>query len=162
MMRQHNDTRLLLFYLDQAFGRRGWHGPTLSAALRGVTVREAAWKPGPRRNSIWDLVLHAAFWKFTVRKRLDPARAGIFPRSPANFPSLPANPRARDWKADVALLRAEHQRLVSLVERFPPAGWHRKIRGTRYVPVEQVAGIAAHDLYHCGQVSLSRKLYESA
>src|SRR5688572_24602893 len=101
MPRRNPETDLLLFYLDQAFGRRGWHGPTLSAALRGVRPDEAAWKPQPKRNSIWQLVLHAAFWKSTVRQRLDPQRAeGPFPRSPANFPAIPETPTPRDWARD--------------------------------------------------------------
>ena len=157
MSRIHPEVRMLLFYLDQAFGRRGWHGPTLSAAIRDVSVRQALWRPGPGRNTIWELVLHTAFWKYEVRRRLtgDTAR---FPRSPRNFPRMPEQPTARAWADDVALLKAEHARLVTIVRRFPAARLHRKIRGTRYIPAEQIAGIAAHDLYHCGQISLLKRL----
>src|SRR6185503_2965387 len=38
MQVKRGDAALLLFYLDQAFGRRGWHGPTLSALVRNVGV----------------------------------------------------------------------------------------------------------------------------
>jgi hypothetical protein len=157
MSRAHPDIRMLLFYLDQAFGRRGWHGPTLTAALRGVTVGRALWRPGPGRNTIWELVLHTGFWKHEVGRRLtgDPAP---FSRSPRNFPRMPEDPTARAWEDDVALLKVEHANLVATVQKYPPAKLHRKIPGTRYIPAEQIAGIAAHDLYHCGQISLLKRL----
>jgi len=157
MSRAHPEIRMLLFYLDQAFGRRGWHGPTLSAAVKGVSTRQALWRLSPGRNTIWELVLHAAFWKHEVRKRLT-GDEGRFARSPRNFPRVPAQPTDGAWADDVALLHSEHARFVAMVEKFPAAKLHRKIPGTRYVPVEQIAGIAAHDLYHCGQISLLRRL----
>jgi hypothetical protein len=151
---------LLLFYLDQAFGRRGWHGPTLSAALQNVTLRQALWRPA-RGHTIWELVLHTAYWKFAVRRRLSglTGERGRFPHPGVNWPRLPADPSATEWGSDVALLKSEHAKLVALVERFPPAALHRKIRGTRFIPAEQIAGIAAHDLYHCGQIGLIKRLY---
>jgi hypothetical protein len=157
----HPEIRLLLFYLDQAFGRRGWHGPTLSAALRKVSVRQALWRPGPRRHNIWELVLHTAYWKFAVRRRLTrlTGERGRFPHPGVNWPRLPADPSANEWTSDLVLLKSEHAKLVALVERFPRAALHRKIRGTRFIPAEQIAGIAAHDVYHCGQISLLKRLY---
>jgi hypothetical protein len=161
MMRRHPETALLLFYLEQAFGRRGWHGPTLSAAVRDVTVEIARWRPGTQGHSIWELVLHAAFWKHTVRQRLTGERSR-FSRSPRNWPQVPEAGGAAEWRADVDLLKEEHGRLIAVVDAFPGARLHRKIAGTRYVPVEQILGIAAHDLYHCGQISLIKRLHESA
>ena len=161
MRRRHSEIELLLFGLDQAFGRRGWHGPTLSAAVRDVPPEMAVWRPRPQGNSIWELVLHTAFWKHTVRSRLTRDRSR-FPRSPRNFPRLPPDPGAAEWAADIDLLREEHARLTQVVEGFPSARLHREIPGTRYVPVEQIQGIAAHDLYHCGQISLIKRLYASA
>jgi hypothetical protein len=154
--------RLLLFYLDQAFGRRGWHGPTLSAAVRDLSPGDAAWRPAPGRHSIWELVLHTAYWKYAVRRRLAPAESGRFSRSPANWPAVPEEPTARSLADDVALLANEHAKLVAVVRGFPPAKLHRKIAGTRFIPAEQIAGIAAHDLYHCGQIGLLKRLREDS
>lgn len=157
MPRRDPQIELLLFSLDQAFGRRGWHGPTLTGAIRGVSAAEALWRAAPGRNTIWELVLHTAFWKHTVRERLTGERTR-FPGSPRNFPEQPAEPDGARWQADIELLRTAHRELVATVERFSAARLHRKIPGTRYVPVEQIAGIAAHDVYHAGQISLLRRL----
>ena len=158
--RRDSQIRLLLFCLDQAFGKRGWHGPTLSAALRNVPLSVALWRPAPERHNIWELVLHAAYWKFAVRRRLTRETAGRFSRPGTNWPRLPADPSASEWENDVATLKSEHAKLVKLVEGFAPGRLHRRIAGTRFIPLEQIQGIAAHDLYHCGQISLLKRLQE--
>ena len=160
MKSPHPATRLLLLYVDQAYGRRGWHGPTLSAAVRNVPVSTALWRPAHGRHNIWELVLHAAYWKFAVRRRLTQDSGSRFSRPGVNWPRLPANPTAAEWDNDVATLKSEHAKLVALVQGFSPARLHRHITGTRFIPVEQIQGIAAHDLYHCGQISLLKRLQE--
>ncbi len=50
---------LLLWNLQPPPGRRSWHGgPTPVGALRGVSAAQAAWRPTPRRKSIWEMALH--------------------------------------------------------------------------------------------------------
>ncbi|MBI4421073.1 MAG: DinB family protein [Gemmatimonadetes bacterium] len=158
MRRLRAETRLLLFYLDQAFGRRGWHGTTLGAAVRAVTPRQALWRPRPGRHNIWELVLHTAFWKYEVRRRLTGGDGRAFPHPGDDWPRLPERADARAWKQDVALLRAEHACFCRMVERFPAGRLHRRMPGTRFIPMEQIQGIAAHDLYHCGQIQLLKRL----
>ena len=52
MAKQDPRITALLGVMEQAYGKRGWHGPTLRGALRGVTPKQALWKPSPERNSI--------------------------------------------------------------------------------------------------------------
>ena len=61
---------VLIAMVDEGFEGKAWHGPTLRGSLRGVTARQAAWRPAPRRHNIWELTVHAAYWKHTVRRRL--------------------------------------------------------------------------------------------
>ena len=60
----------LLSMIDEAFDGRAWHGPTLRRAVAGVTPAQAAWRPAPGRHSIREVVLHAAYWKHEVRRRI--------------------------------------------------------------------------------------------
>ena len=108
--RQAVDPRieLLLEILDQAFDRRGWHGTTLRGALRGVTPAEALWRPGPDRHNVWELTIHAAYWKYAVRRRLAGEATGSFERKPSNWPDIPDPPDPKAWKKDIELLEAEH------------------------------------------------------
>ena len=148
-------TRVLIDNLEQAFDAHAWHGTPLAHALRGVTARQALWRPGPRRHNIWELVLHTAYWKHIVRQRLG-GEAGTFPHAGANWPRLPESTTDRALARDVKLLREQHRLLVRTVKGFPAARLRRP--GKRWSPIEEILGIAAHDLYHCGQIQLLKRL----
>ena len=151
---------LLLQVLDQAFSGRSWNGATLRSALRGLTPASALWRPGPGRPRIWDYLLHCAYWKHTVRRRISAASIGDFPRSPANFPAVPARPTAVALRADIRLLEAEHRALRALVERMPARQLEQ--RAGRWRHEEQIHGVAAHDCYHTGQIQLIKRLAATA
>jgi hypothetical protein len=148
---------MLLEFLDEAFDRKSWHGPNLWGSVRGVRAEEAAWRPGPGRHNIWELVLHAAYWKYVVRRRLTGEQRGSFVLSGSNFFERPqGDPSQAAWKADTAILLQEHRQLREVIyglsltaEAAPPIA--RLIRG-----------IAAHDLYHAGQIRLLRRLCPAA
>ncbi len=149
---------LLLQVLEEAFTRRGWQGATLSQAVAGLTPREALWRPGAGRHNIWELVLHTAFWKHVVRYRVLGERPPRFPRSPRNYPAIPARPDAAAWRADVALMKREHRLMLDAVRNLGPQRLDASVGGSKWRVTEQIFGIAAHDLYHTGQIRLLRAL----
>lgn len=149
---------LLLDVYDQAFHAPAWHGTPLAGSLRGVTWRQALKRPRRGRNSIWELVLHTAYWKCVIRRRLTRDPAVEFPRAPANFPAVPGRPDAASWRRDVALLKEEHRRLRDVIARFPGGQLGRKAWHSRWTNAESIYGIASHDLYHAGQIQLVKRL----
>jgi uncharacterized damage-inducible protein DinB len=157
--------KLLSENLQPAPGRRGWHGgPTPVGALRGMTAEQASWRPAAARKNVWELALHIAYWDYAVRRRLEGARGEgrdeRFPRSPSNWPAVPAMADAAGWAADVRLLREEHARLVEAVRRVPPAWLARTPPGVRrWTYGELIVGIAQHDAYHTGQIQLVKRLW---
>ena len=157
MPRDRRVTLLLAVY-DQAFDRRAWHGTGLWGALRGLPPSRALWRPGRGRHNIWEIVLHAAYWKYIVRRRLTRDPALSFPRAGSNWPKLPPRPDAAAWRRDRALLREEHRLLRAVIARFPAArldarGWH-----SSWTNAQHVYGIASHDLYHTGHIQLLKAL----
>jgi hypothetical protein len=152
---------LLLEIMDQAFDQKSWHGTTLRGALRGLTPDEALWRPAPGRHNVWELTLHAAYWKYAVRRRLAGAAIGSFDRKPSNWPAIPDPADLRAWKRDVAFLDAEHRRLREVVSELTPATLRlRSPRGV-WTYAEEIHGVAAHDLYHTGQIQLIKRLLSS-
>lgn len=138
----------LLQSLDTAFDKRSWHGTTLLGALRSVGAKNAA-RRVLGRKTVWEQVLHAAYWKQRILNKLTgPAR---FPRKGSNWPAMPASPDETSWRADVQLLRTIHRDLRAAVASLPTKRLDAKT-------VWLIHGAAAHDLYHAGQIKLLLRL----
>jgi uncharacterized damage-inducible protein DinB len=149
---------LLLELLDQAYERQAWHGPNLKGSLRGLTAAEAGRRPAPGRHSIHDIVLHAAYWKYTVRRRLTGERRGSFPVAGSNWFTLPGRLTGAAWREARDLLEEMHRRLRESIVNLPPERLDELSPGTKHTHARLIYGIASHDLYHAGQIQLLKRL----
>jgi hypothetical protein len=145
--------------LERAFAKKSWHGTTLRGALRSVTAEEAIWRPAPGRHNIWELAVHAAYWKYAVRRRLTNERRGTFPLKGSNwFPRPATTDAAGKWSADLQLLDRMHGTLLEAVASLHDDVLQRRVPGSSFTYNELISGSAAHDLYHAGQIQLLRRL----
>lgn len=149
---------LLIEMIDQAFDHPSWHGTNLRGSLKGLKLDQLLWRPGPKRNSIWDLALHSAYWKYAVHRRMTGGEKGQFPRKPSNYPAIPKNPDRKAWHKDLALLVEWHNKLRQAIVDFPPSRWSDRPAESKYNFMQTVYGVASHDLYHAGQIQLLKKL----
>jgi len=149
----------ILRLLDPPKDFKLWHGgPTITGCLRGVDAREASWRPGNERSSIWMLTLHIAYWKYAVRRRLVGLPQGSFPRQPSNFPAMPEFRTEEAWKKDRQLLTSEDRKLVEVIRGMAPEDFTETLpSGNR--TADQLFGIAIHDAYHIAQIQLIKRLY---
>jgi DinB superfamily len=154
----HPEIENLLGLLDEAYKRAAWHGPNLRGSIRGLTAKEAAWRPKAGRHNIWEIVVHAAYWKYTVRRRLLGEKRGSFSLSGSNWFPRPADRGEKAWRADIAMLDGEHQRLIAAVSVVEPESLDLSARGSKTVTRRLIAGIALHDVYHAGQIQLIKRL----
>src|SRR5439155_13363402 len=140
--------------LERAYDHKSWHGTNLRGSIRGLTPRLAAWRPAAGRHNIWELVVHAAYWKYAARRWLSGDEDLSFPLAGSNFwerpgvrgvrlpPSRAARNTARFgetrrrlgeggqanlWRADVRLLDDQHRLLLETVSRVPLAQLHRRL-----------------------------------
>jgi DinB family protein len=150
-------TEALLDALDEGFDRAAWHGPNLTSALRGVTFKQAAWRPAPARHNIWELVVHLAYWKYRVRQRLVNGKPGEFPERGTNWFARSTGLTEKLWRRDLALLKEQHRLLRETVRGLGPPRLRMIFKGRRLA--DHVRGIAFHDIYHAGQIQLLKKLH---
>src|SRR5437764_9232888 len=111
---------LLLRLLDQAYERKSWHGPNLRGSLRGVSAAVAAHRPGEGRHNIWEVTLHAAYWKYVVRRRLLGEKRGSFPLKGSNWFVRPVTLSEAAWQVDLALLERMHWAMREAVASLKP------------------------------------------
>ncbi len=148
----------LLAAMEEAFERKAWHGPNLRGSIRGLDPAVACRRPAKGRHSIWELVVHAAYWKYAVRRRLMGDKRGSFAFKGSNWFSRPDAPSAAAWAQDVALLVAEHRALMKAARALDPGRLHRPSAGSRATPAALLRGIAFHDVYHAGQIQLLKRM----
>lgn len=155
------EVRQLLAIIDQAFDRTSWHGTNLRGSIRRVSVDQAAWRPNPGRHNIWETVVHAAYWKYAVSRRFTGSARGSFPLKGSNWFKRPELRTQQAWKADVELLDHMHRILRESVTSISPKDLVRTPEGKKVSNFTLLSGIAAHDLYHAGQIQLLKKLYSA-
>lgn len=156
---------LLLNHLDYTFEKEAWQ-PSLAMAVQGLTAAQAAWRPGPNRHSIWQIVRHVARWKQVTLE----AWRGSQPLFSGQGATERFNEVMRtdwseasrtdaDWRADV---RALHDVSLAVRERAANADAEELLRpfpGEDWGPaVLRVLRMATHDVYHAGQIRYLRAL----
>ena len=158
---QSDQRALLLRLIDEGFNKTAWHGPNLRGSIRGVGVKEAVWRSRAGRRNIAEIVVHCAYWKYAVRRRLRGDKRGSFPLQGSNWFALPTRLTKQQWQDYAALLADEHRTLRDAIATLP---WSRlsKAAGNRLEPVPHVYGAAMHDIYHAGQICTIKALYKQA
>jgi hypothetical protein len=144
--------QLLLDVLDAGFNKPSWHGPNLANSFRGLDPKTAA-RQVHGRKSVWQQVLHAAYWKQRVLNKVIGTQK--FPRAGSNWPKLPKTITTRAWKEDQQLLHDIHRQLRAAVASLDMKSASPKLKHMIY-------GAAAHDVYHAGQIKLLRRLFGTA
>lgn len=151
----------LVATIDQAYNKTSWHGTNLRGSVRRVSAAQAAWRPAPGRHNIWEIVVHAAYWKYAATRRFSGGARGSFPLKGSNWFSRPAGPPSsahRAWKNDRDLLDEMHDALRAAIIRLPSNELARTPPGKKVSNFALISGVAAHDLYHAGQIQLLKRL----
>jgi hypothetical protein len=149
---------LVLALLDEGYSRKTWHGPNLRQSLKGVSASQAAWRPAPGRHNIWELAVHAAYWKYAARRRIEGGKRGSFILKGSNFFARPEEGNATEaaWRADLALLEREHQALEEAIIRVLKTPRAKKLLPALY-------GVAFHDVLKKFQaLRLRTRRYETS
>ncbi len=153
---------LLLRLVDEAYDQKAWHGPNLRGAIRRVTPSQAVRRPGSGRRNIAEIVVHCAYWKYAVRRRIRGDKRGSFPIKGSNWFPLAEPLSARMWRDYVKLLDAEHSALKDAVADAPWSALASGPGGGKTTPAQQVYGVALHDVYHAGQIQTIKALSKQA
>jgi hypothetical protein len=128
--------QIILALLDEGYEKRTWHGPNLKQALRGVSSKHAAWRPASDRHNIWEEAVHAAYWKYEVRRRIEGRKSGSFALNGKNFFARPEKGKQNEAATVIKALKTPRR------AKF----------------IAQLYGVAFHDVYHAGQIRLLRRL----
>jgi uncharacterized damage-inducible protein DinB len=146
----------LVAHFDGVFEGPNGDYPAVLEALAGLTATQAAWKPAPNCNSIWQIVDHLAASKVWQIDMLEKGQAA----SPVW--TQPEGDEG-DWQAAVAQLQDTHARLKITLGQVPE-------QDLLTIPVpewgktqlELLLSLAAHEAYHGGQIDYLKGLQAEA
>ncbi len=136
-----------------------WHGaPTHLGLLRGVSAKLAGQKPWKKCHCVWQVAMHIAFWENSVANKLSGPTLR-FPYRFVPFWSSPPVPLTeQQWKADLALARENHLRLLDIVRNYDPLALDKRPKGVqKRLAIQFIHGIAEHNLYHGAQIKMIKK-----
>ena len=148
----------LLFLIEQSYNKKDWHGTNLRGSIRGLSAREAAWRPGTSRHNIWEIMVHCAYWKYVVRRRILGEKRGSFPLKGSNWFQRSADLSEQAWREDIKLLESCHRSLLDAVSQLNPGELSSSPAGSKVSNLAIIVGIASHDVYHAGQIQLLKRL----
>ena len=141
---------LLLVAFEYTYLHEDWSHP-LDEALAGLTVEQAAWRPGGKEMGIWDMVLHLAVWNENIIERIETGQ-NAHPAEGA-WPPIPEAKGEADWEVGKARLWASLDSLKNLLETAP----FEKIRSSPYGFPDLVCRFT-HIAYHIGQIVKIREI----
>lgn len=156
------EKELIITQLEQAFRRKSWHGTNLLGSIRGIDKETASWRPAAGRHNIWELIVHTAYWKYSVYRRFAGDPRLQFRLKGSNWIARPsAGSNKDDLPADIRMLKDYHGLLIaSILELEGDLG--RLPEGSMTTFRDLAIGVGAHDVYHAGQIQMIKRLYRYA
>jgi uncharacterized damage-inducible protein DinB len=145
----------LISHVNSSFEGPNGDYPALLEAISGLTAPQAAWRPAPGKNSIWQILDHLTKSKEWQIDMLEKGQA-----ESVAWTEPPGDEAA--WQTLIDHLKDAHHRLTSALGRLsdeellkiPVSGQHRTL-------LELIlSASSAHEAHHAGQISYLRGLQE--
>jgi uncharacterized damage-inducible protein DinB len=141
--------------LRHALKGDAWHGPALLESLAGLSAAEAIQRPIPTAHNIWELTLHITSWSNIALRRINGGEPA--PLDGEDWPDVHDHSDAR-WTAATTALTESHERLCEVVAGLGDSDLDRNAPGSDRSIAFMLHGVAQHDAYHGGQITLLKKL----
>ena len=156
----HPERLSLLSGIEEGFRTPAWYGVNLLTSIRRIKAQEASWRIADDHPNIWELVVHCAYWKYVIWRKITGAKRSSFTLKgsdwfPRPLPELRTSELEKAWKSDIALLTEWHEKLVAAASEITAS--ELQAQNLAFY----LRGVAQHDVYHIGQIQQIRRLYRT-
>ncbi|MFD0694606.1 DinB family protein [Paenibacillus sp. GCM10027628] len=146
----------LLLQWDHIWEKEEWTVP-VSAALEGVTAKEAAWVPPGGGNTIWQTLNHMNYYNERLLSRLTDTSFDKTANTNEETFGQPGNPEdLAGWQAAVQQAQSIAQNLRAALAALTDSDLERPYASSTLG--NELPLWIMHDAYHAGQIVLTRKL----
>lgn len=135
-----------------------WHGASLLDLLKGVDYLQASQRVFPNSHSIWELVQHIYNWReFAVKKMEGEVGFDIVLNSESDWANLQI-PIEASWQKLLSELVENQKVILEILDGWLDEQLDDQVPGKDYNYYTLLHGIIKHDIYHAGQIAMTRKM----
>ena len=145
----------ILDHYDGVLNGEPWHGDAVWQVLDSISAQEAAARPAPAVHTIWEIVMHMAFWENVATQRLAGLRSGLVEE--LNFPPMPAATE-ENWRKTLDLLHAADRDFRAALAKLDEKKLDELTAAGKRTFYGEAHGIIEHHVYHLGQIALLKKM----
>jgi len=134
-----------------------WYGDNIIAYLSGVSAEMAAKKLEKLNHSIVEIVCHMTAWRYFVIEKMKGNAAYEVWDTDLNWQKI-VSLTETEWQSIKDELLKSQTQLLLQIEQMQESLLTAPVDGRKYNFRLMLQGIAQHDIYHAGQISMIKKL----
>lgn len=149
------ETERIIKLFGDLYNGDPWIDVTVTGTLKNISAQQAAKRPIPGCNSIWEIVNHLISWRLNVLERVQ----GKVIQTPSdNYFTRISDSTDSAWKDTLNRLDESQQQWISFLHSFREGDFSKIYPNNKMTYYEHIHGIVQHDAYHLGQLVLLSKL----
>jgi uncharacterized damage-inducible protein DinB len=162
MPKKKTDVKALLSeQFALAHTRKQWFAD-LNSAVKGLTVKEAMWKPAKDDHSVWQIVSHLYYWNHRFLTFFKDRHPGEWKGNNEDTFLITAKPTPQGLKGDLKKLDALSKDFEKQILKCKPAKLSKPLSKAFASPWYSILmNLSAHTAYHTGQIVMLRKMHKS-
>ena len=145
--------------LHRIYDGDAFYGDSIVTVLSDIDTGGAFWVPDGAAHSIWQILRHMTVWTDIIRQRLTSPTIVEVESDEQNFPTAPS-PSDQAWNTAKADFKRALNALIEAAGHFPENKLDAGVPDREYTFYMLLHGEAHHALYHLGQISLIKTMYE--
>ena len=149
------ETNRIAKLFEDLYSGSPWIDVTIMDTLKNISVKQAAKKVTPERNSIWQIVNHMIAWRENVLLRIQ-GNEIVTPNN--NYFTEIENTSETEWQKALERLENSQHQWIAFLKTFEESQFEKIYPKNRMSYYEHIHGILQHDAYHLGQIVLLSKL----
>jgi uncharacterized damage-inducible protein DinB len=143
---------------DQTMSGEAWYGDPVWKILEGIDAKCAAAASVSAAHTIWQLVMHMAFWERIAAGRFS---GPVTPDEAGNFPATPVADKGA-WEKTLDDFRDSNREFRDAILLLDPGILDTNTPGGQRSFRYELVGVIEHHIYHAGQIALLKKAYLGA
>lgn len=132
-----------------------WIDVNIMDTLSSISAKDASYRIGEKRNTIWEITEHMICWRENVLQRVQ----GKVITTPAhNYFEKIKDSSEKGWENTLKRFSATQSAWITFLEKVKQKDFEKIYPRNQLNYYQHIHGILQHDAYHLGQITLLVKI----